>query len=133
MPVHAPPTGPNSFIFVTEKCPHWSPKPSQNGSTPPYGKSWIWPCIICIVSQCDRLITCQLLSVCKVMPALETEQVSWGFTRSGSGTGIWGSPRVLLDELVAPVAGPASANQRPSRHWVHDILTSKGFVTSHSL
>ena len=33
---------------------------------------------------------------------------------------------VNLDELVAPVAGPASANQRPSRHWVQDVLTSKG-------
>ena len=41
VPAHAPPTGPNSFMFTyifTEKCPRWRPKPPQNGSTPPLQK-----------------------------------------------------------------------------------------------
>ena len=33
---------------------------------------------------------------------------------------------VDLDGLVTLVAGQASANQRPSRHLVRDVLTSKG-------
>ena len=39
-----PPTILNSFVFAyifTEKCPCWRPNPPQNGSTPPYGKSWL--------------------------------------------------------------------------------------------
>ena len=40
---------------------------------------------------------------------------------------------VNFDELVAPVVGLASANQRPSCHWVRDVLTSNWFVTSCSL
>ena len=46
--VHAPPMGPNSFIFTsifTEKHCIGGPRPPLTGACPPYGKSWIRHCI----------------------------------------------------------------------------------------
>ena len=48
MPAHAPPTGPNSFIFAyifTEKCPGRRPKAPQNGSAPPTGNPGSGPAL----------------------------------------------------------------------------------------
>ena len=84
------------------------------------------------MSQHDCLVTCQLLSVRQyplqrqngypeISPTPGSERVSRGLLEYRSMIGT-----VNLDELVAPVAGLASANQRLSCHWVWDILTSKG-------
>ena len=69
----------------------------------------------------------------KVIPALGAEWVS-RVPSAPEAEWVSGVPpkyhsligAVNLDELVAPVAEPASANQRPSHHLVRDVLTSKG-------
>ena len=71
------------------------------------------------MQQRDCLVTCQLPRAYTVIPALEAERVSRVPLEYYSLIGV-----VNLDKLVTPVAGLASANQRPSHHSVQDVLTS---------
>ena len=71
------------------------------------------------MQQRDHLITCQLLSAYMVVAGPEVEWVSRVPIEYCLLIGAVG-----LDELAAPVAGLASANQRPSHHSAQDVLTS---------
>ena len=75
-----PPTGPNSFIFAyifTEKCPRWRPNPPQNGSTPPYGKSWIRACTGSIyMYMCARKLLLALFRYLTLSSQLKHENMA---------------------------------------------------------